>query len=253
MERSVRRAAHSDDRPDDRPQGRPKASGLSVTDEAISKIKELIVDGTLMPGDRLPTQDRLAAQLGLSRSSLREAVSALTLLGVLGARQGDGTYVTSLRPDLLVGVIGLAVDLVQDPGLLELFEIRRLLEPAATARAATRITEEQLAAVHDCLARMENLTDPEEFVAADMEFHDRIVQAAGNETLASLIRGFSQSTSRVRVWRMAAVAGVPEWTRSQHEMIYRALVDHDADMALAAETVHVAESELWLRCYLQID
>lgn len=231
--------------------GRPAGSGLSVTDGAILKIKSLIVDGELLPGDRLPTQDRLAAQLGLSRSSLREAVSALTLLGVLDARQGDGTYVTSLRPDLLVGVIGYAVDLLQDRSLLELFEVRRVLEPAATAMAATRITDDELAGVRDCLIRMETLSDPEEFVAADMEFHDRIVQAAGNATLASLVRGFSQQTTRVRVWRMAAVAGVPEWTRSQHEAIFRSLVDHDAQMALATETVHVGESELWLRRYLE--
>lgn len=224
---------------------------MSVTDGAIMKIKNLIVDGALQSGDRLPTQDRLAAQLGLSRSSLREAVSALTLLGVLDARQGDGTYVTSLHPEMLVGVIGYAVDLLQDRSVLELFEVRRVLEPAASALAATRITDDELAGVRGCMIRMENLSDPEELVAADMEFHDRIVRAAGNATLASVVRGFSQRTSRVHVWRMAAVAGVPEWTMSQHQAIYRSLVAHDAQMVLAAETVHVAESELWLRRYLE--
>ncbi len=228
----------------------PPETGLSVTEGAILKIKNLIVDGALRPGDRLPTQDRLATQLGLSRSSLREAVSALTLLGVLDARQGDGTYVTSLRPDLLVSVIGYTVDLHQDSSLLELFEVRRVLEPAASALAATRITDDELAGVRDCLIRMEHLSDPQELVAGDMEFHDRIVRASGNATLASVVRGFCQQTSRVHVWRMAALAGVPEWTRSQHEAIYRALVAHDAQMVLAAETVHVAESELWLRRYL---
>jgi len=228
----------------------PPETGLSVTEGAILKIKNLIVDGALRPGDRLPTQDRLATQLGLSRSSLREAVSALTLLGVLDARQGDGTYVTSLRPDLLVGVIGYTVDLHQDSSLLELFEVRRVLEPAASALAATRITDDELNGVHDCLVRMQDLSDPQELVAGDLEFHDRIVRASGNATLASVVRGFSQQTSRVHVWRMAAVAGVPEWTRTQHEAIYRALVAHDAQMVLAAETVHVSESELWLRRYL---
>jgi len=225
-------------------------SGTSVTTGAILKIKNLIVDGALRPGDRLPTQDRLAAQLGLSRSSLREAVSALTLLGVLDARQGDGTYVTSLQPDLLVGVIGYTVDLHQDSSLLELFEVRRVLEPAASALAATRITDDELAGVRDCLSRLELLSDPEELVAGDMEFHDRIVCASGNATLASVVRVFPQQTSRVHVWRMAAIVGVPEWTKSQHEAIYRALAARDAQMVLAAATVHVAESELWLRRYL---
>lgn len=231
---------------------RPRA-GQSVTETAVLKIKRLILDGELSPGDRLPPQDRLATQLGLSRSSLREAISALTLLGVLEPRQGDGTYVTSLRPDLLVRGLGYAVDLLGDHQALELFEVRRVLEPAATAMAATRISEEDLAGVLECLTRMETLEDPEAFIAADLEFHDRIVQGSGNGTLASLVRGFSQQTSRVRIWRMAAVAGVPEWTRSQHRALYRSLVERDAQLALAVATSHVAESEQWLRRYLDSD
>jgi GntR family transcriptional repressor for pyruvate dehydrogenase complex len=252
-EHARQRSAHAGTRPSVAHSPHVARSAVSVTDGAILKIKELIVSGTLQPGDRLSPEKELAAQLGLSRSSLREAVRALTLLGVLDSRQGDGTYVTSLSPDLLVGVLSYTVDLFQDRQLLELLEVRRVLEPAATAMAATRISDEELDGVRECLLRMETITDPTEFVAVDLEFHDRIVQAAGNSTLASLVRGFSQQTTRVRIWRLAAVAGVPESTRSQHQAIYRALADHDPQMALAAETVHVAESELWLKQHLEGD
>src|SRR5262245_48960983 len=79
--------------------GRP---AMAVTDEAIEKIKGMIVSGALRPGDRLPKESELAADLGLSRNSLREAVRALSLIRILDVRQGDGTYVTSLDPQLLL-------------------------------------------------------------------------------------------------------------------------------------------------------
>jgi DNA-binding FadR family transcriptional regulator len=75
---------------------------MSVTDDAILEIKRLIISGRLGPGEKLPRESELAAQLGLSRSSLREAVRALALIGVLNTRQGDGTYVTGLGPPLLL-------------------------------------------------------------------------------------------------------------------------------------------------------
>ena len=71
---------------------------MPVTDVAIDKIKDMIITGELAPGDRLPKEAELAQHLGLSRSSLREAVKALCLIRVLDVRQGDGTYVTSLEP-----------------------------------------------------------------------------------------------------------------------------------------------------------
>lgn len=222
----------------------------SVTDAAIHQIKQLIVSGQLAPGDRLASEKVLAVQLGLSRSSLREAVRALTLLRVLDVRHGDGTYVSSLRPDLLVGVLESAADLLEDRTLLEVFELRRVLEPAGTELAATRITEAQLAEVHDCLQTMDGLSDPEEFVRMDVEFHDRLVRAGGNDTLAALARCFSLQTVRVRVWRLAAVEGVGDWTRVQHEAIYRAVAARDPQLARAAATVHVAEAELWLGRHL---
>ncbi|MFE6855413.1 FadR/GntR family transcriptional regulator, partial [Streptomyces sp. NPDC057674] len=83
---------------------------MAVTDEAIGKIKEMIVSGALRPGDRLPKEADLAAALGLSRNSLREAVKALSLLNILDVRQGDGTYVSSLEPPLLLEAVSFVLD-----------------------------------------------------------------------------------------------------------------------------------------------
>src|SRR6266446_1498389 len=123
------------------PDGR--GSGLAVTDEAIEKIKGMITSGALRAGDRLPREADLAAELGLSRSSLREAVRALSLVNILDVRRGDGTYVTSLEPRLLLEALSFIVDFHRDDTLLEFLRVRRILEPAATAMAAERITDEE--------------------------------------------------------------------------------------------------------------
>src|SRR5919201_3828423 len=105
---------------------------MALTDEAIERIKEMIVSGDLRPGDRLPNEADLAGRLGLSRNSLREAVRALSLMRVLDVRQGDGTYVTSLEPQLLLQALSFAVDLSTDEAAAQLLDIRLILEPAAT-------------------------------------------------------------------------------------------------------------------------
>src|SRR2546421_11260328 len=106
---------------------------MALTDDAILKIKELIVDGEFAPGSKLPRERELAERLGLSRSSLREAVRALTLVGVLETRQGGGTYATRLAADLLLGGASFLSELPSGPSGPQLFQVRRVLQPAAAA------------------------------------------------------------------------------------------------------------------------
>ena len=91
---------------------------MSVTERAIEDIKAMIIRGELAAGDRLPKEADLAIRLGLSRNSLREAVRALSLIRILETRQGDGTYVTSLAPDLLLDALSFVVDFHRDDTVL---------------------------------------------------------------------------------------------------------------------------------------
>ena len=106
-----------------------------LTEAAIEQVRTLISTGDLVPGQRLPPEAELAESLGTSRSTVREAVRALVTARVLDVRRGDGTFVTSLRPELLLAGIGAAADLLQEGFTLELVQVRRILEPAATAMA----------------------------------------------------------------------------------------------------------------------
>src|SRR5260221_2991349 len=153
---------------------------LSVTEEAIEEIRVLITSGAWGPGTRLPREADLAAQLGLSRSSLREAVRALSLVRVLEVRQGDGTYVSSLEPHDLLEPTRFATHLLRGSTVLELFEVRRMLEPEAAAMAALRADDDVNVALRRELDRMFDAGDKvEDLVEADAAFHDVIAAAPG--------------------------------------------------------------------------
>ncbi|MBT2490244.1 FadR family transcriptional regulator [Streptomyces sp. ISL-96] len=223
---------------------------MAVTDEAIEKIKEMIVSGALRPGDRLPKESELAAELGLSRNSLREAVRALSLIRILDVRQGDGTYVTSLDPQLLLEAMSFVVDFHRDDTVLEFLAVRRILEPAATAMAATRISEAELGALSAQLDALGPDPSVEELVASDLEFHRRIVRGSGNSVLCSLLDGLSGPTTRARIWRGLTQEDAVSRTLHEHRAILAALRDQDVEAARSWATVHIASVEQWLRSTL---
>lgn len=220
---------------------------MALTDDAIEAIKTMITTGELKPGDRLPREADLAERLGLSRNSLREAVKALELIRVLTVRRGDGTYVTSLDPGMLMDAMGFVVEFHQDAAVLQFLEVRRLLEPAATAMAAISMPEEQVDAVGALLDSLPADPDIDVLVANDMEFHSRIATAAGNPLLCSLLETVSGRTLRARTWRGLAQDGAVERTLREHHAIHRAIKARDPEAARSWSTVHIAGVEEWLR------
>ncbi|GAA2251334.1 MULTISPECIES: FadR/GntR family transcriptional regulator [Kitasatospora] len=220
---------------------------MAVTDEAIEKIKAMILSGALKPGDRLPKEPDLAAELGLSRNSLREAVKALSLLNVLDVRQGDGTYVSSLEPPHLLEALTFILDLHRDESVLELFQVRAILEPAAAALAAQRMTDEQLAELREILDRLGENPTVEALVANDLEFHGRIAAAVGNSVLCSLIDSLSSRTARARMWRGLTQEDAVQRTIAEHRAIVEALAARDVETTRALATVHITGVAEWLR------
>ena len=220
---------------------------MALTDEAILRIKNMILEGQLKPGDRLPREADLAETLGLSRNSLREAVRALALINILDVRQGDGTYVTSLDPNLLLDTLTFVVDFHRDDSVLEFLRVRRILEPAAAAMAAQIVTPEQLDDMQRVIDGSPADSSPEELVASDIEFHRLVSAASGNSVLASLIEGLAGPTNRARIWRGRTQPGAHERTIREHQAILDALVAGEPDLAHAAMVAHVAGVEAWLR------
>jgi len=223
-----------------------------VTERAIADIKAKIAAGEFEPGQRLPTERDLASDLGLSRSSMREAIKALTVLGVLEVRHGAGVYVTSLEAGGLLENLGVVAEVSRGETLVHLVQVRKILEPAAVAVAAARITPEQLAQLRAEMAAMERGTSAEEIVEHDMEFHRIINEAAGNPVLSALLSGLSSRTFRARVWRGYDEGGVFPRTFAEHDRIYRALVERDPENARLAAAVHIGAVEDWAASRLEV-
>ena len=218
-----------------------------MTEAAIERIRELIGTGGLPPGARLPAEAELAGQLGASRNTVREAVRALVTARVLDVRRGDGTYVTSLRPELLLEGIAFAADMLQPDFALELIGVRRILEPAATALAARHVSAQGLVDLGHHLQQMRDAGSQEVLVRYDAEFHALVASSSGNASLASMLAGVSGRTQRARVWRGIVEADAVARTIAQHEAILRALEARDPVLAEATALVHVATTEAWLR------
>lgn len=217
------------------------------SDRVIARIRDLIIDGTLSPGQRLPPEKELAESLGVSRNALREAVKALELVRVLDARQGDGTYVTSLEAPVLSEALGFILDLHRDDSLLEIFEVRRLLEPQAAGLTAARIDDATLHILDDAVASVGPHSTVDELVTHDLAFHHTISAASGNGYLVAVLDALNGPTVRGRVWRGLTQEDVVERTISEHRGIVDALRAHDADLARSRATEHIEGIEGWLR------
>ena len=225
---------------------RPIAFGTitrdTLPDQIAARLIALITERQLTAGDRLPPERELAAAMGVSRSSLREALRALAMVGVVEMRQGDGTYLTSLETETLLRPVSLVLSL-SDSSLAELFEARKLVEPGLAALAAVRISDEaaaELCARADTSAAA--LEDPETFMWADIELHALIAKAAANAVLTRLLDSIASMgiASRRRTGRLAAVR---EQSARDHREIAAAIAAHDAEAARAAMLRHLENVE----------
>ncbi len=219
---------------------------VTVTDRTINAIKSMIVEGELRPGDRLPPEKELSERLDVSRNSLREAVKALSVIRVLAVRQGDGTYVTSLAPDLLIEAVGFVLELHQDSEMVHMLEVRRLLEPSAVESACAHLTAEDLQALEDLMAPLGADSDISTLVEADMKFHHLINSRCGNPYLSSLLDGLASSTARARLWRGLTEDFAVERTLNEHRRILEALRQGRGDLARIHAAAHVAGVEGWV-------
>jgi DNA-binding FadR family transcriptional regulator len=224
----------------------------SQTDVVMHGIKTMITDGRLVAGSRLPIEKDLAAQLGISRGSLREGVRALCAMGVLETRQGDGTYVTSLDASLLLAPMGFMVDLHTPAASEHVQSVRRVLETEAAGRAALLIEPEALEEARAALQAIEPMiageaeVDYDALMVADVAFHRTIARASGNPALAALIEALASRTVRGRMSHALSRPGIPQAAHSEHRAVLAALEKRDPDRARLAMGIHLMRVEDYL-------
>lgn len=211
---------------------------VSVADQAVTAIKDMIISGELQPGQTLPAERQLAQLLEISRPTLRQAIGALSAMNIVESRHGGGTYVTALTPAMLTEPISFLLR-IDESAASSLFEVRQVLEVSAAGLAAERITDAALVNL-DKLLEIEATTvgDQDRFLVAGTRFHDLIVKAVDND----LYGAFYNSIARLSEPARRAEAASPTVRRRvhrEHTVILRALRGHDTAAAIEAMRTHL--------------
>lgn len=210
--------------------------------EAVAEQIERLILRKLKPGDKLPSERELTETLQVSRSSIRDAIRSLELMGLVEPRQGAGTIVREPTADLLISPFTDVLKHKQ--GLvLELLEFRKMLEPALAARAAQHVSREELRVMDDILCRQQAKLDKgEDAIEEDAEFHYAIAKASGNSVVLKVLDLLMDLLRDTRQ-RALQVPGRPQRSITGHRRIFAAIKRHDAEAATAAMSRHIGDIE----------
>lgn len=217
----------------------------SVMEQVFQSLTEYFFSGGIAPGEKLPSERRLAESLGVSRSAVHHVTQSLGLMGALDIRPGDGTYLRHGASGILPKVIqwGLFLGEMQ---VLDLVETRAELEVTMAGFAAERRSETQLEYLAGLLEKMAEQSVSElELVELDVAFHTEISSMAQNTILCDLL---SSVTGLVRAWmsRSIRAAGAHTSTIAEHQAIYVALVQGNVEVSRQAMRVHMQQAQVRL-------
>lgn len=226
--------------------GGPKLDRQPISEQVANRILGMVKSGNLRPGDRLPTETQMAVALGISRPPLREALKALTIMGVLESRQGGRYSVTDLSPSRLVAPFNAMLS-AAEYRIAEHFECRRIVDVELVRLCTRRATAEErsriLKLAHDGRAF---LTDPVGFRLLDYEYHQALNVGAHNAMLAAVALGLYDVALDARRIASAAPGVIPTSVR-QHVEVAQAVMAGDEEAAAAAiirHLCHVHDSTL---------
>ncbi|MFQ5803720.1 MAG: FadR/GntR family transcriptional regulator [Candidatus Methylomirabilales bacterium] len=210
-----------------------------VYEDIVAQLKDLIAGGKVKPGDQLPSERELSEMFQVSRASVREAIRSLESMGLIQIRQGEGTYIASSVETLLASV---AFTIQRDP-LLQVFEARKILEPAIAALAAERATAEEVGSLEAILnEQAQQVAAGETGVEADTRFHSTLADAAKNEVLLRLNDAIVDRLHETRE-RSLQTQGRPDRSLAGHQEILRAIQSKDPANARDAMLNHLETIE----------
>jgi GntR family transcriptional regulator, transcriptional repressor for pyruvate dehydrogenase complex len=211
-------------------------------EKAILLIRDLIRDEGLSVGLRLPAERELAKQFRIGRPAVREAVRALGIMGILSTRRGSGTYVASLPGNLAEWPSRIVLDETNFP-LLQLLEVRQMIEPKAAALAASRSTDGQLARMEMHLRNQKTTSSLECFELDDVLFHEAISEAAGNLVLTNLFLSLRPMLVTSRKLTARTTPDLPKIIH-QHQTIFEAIRLGQPSLAEEAMSQHLRTTGL---------
>jgi GntR family transcriptional regulator, transcriptional repressor for pyruvate dehydrogenase complex len=215
--------------------------------EIARRLVDYLLSGEISPGERMPSERDLAQAFGVGRSAMREAIKSLSLIGLVEVRHGDGTYLRKSDGGLLPQVLEWGL-LLGEPRTRDLVEARQKIEAIIAALAAERRTADDVASLRAALDRMAAAAqpggDPVAFVEADVQFHLRLAEAAGNTALRDILASV-QALLRVWIGRVIAASN-PDNSYREHLPVFEAVERGDPVAAQAAMEDHMRSAAVRL-------
>ncbi|KUO70432.1 MAG: GntR family transcriptional regulator [Desulfosporosinus sp. BRH_c37] len=227
-----------------------------IYEQIVDQIGLLVAEGQLKPGDRLPSERELVERFQVSRASIREAISALEMMGLIEVRAGEGTYIRQVNIDSVVAPLAWMLFIEKDTDL-ELYEVRKILEVQAVGIAAERVQEDELRDMSEVLEVMRMDLEIDRLgEEADHYFHYAIARATHNKILIRLMNTISDTmqkalkSSRSRLYEDKSS---PERLYQEHCSLFEAIKNHNVLMAQQLMLDHLVGVETQLAKYLLPD
>jgi len=212
----------------------PKKTSIveDVIKEISNYILEGIIDGTIKKGDRIPTERELSERLGIGRSTLREAIKVIAMMGLLEVRTGQGTFVTEGNSDFYAAPLAWGI-IIAEKSIAELVEARLLLEGEAVYLATIRASEQELQAIENSMIAMREASeggDISAFMKEDLAFHISIANAAHNAVILQTLKAI-RNLLEMWIEKVLVNMSAVKLTLAEHEVVYRGIVSKDPDSA----------------------
>lgn len=209
----------------------------------LQQLRQLVAEGVLKPGDRLPPERELASQLQVSRTSTREALRALEIQGLLQIRPRGGTFIRQTDVQALIDALDHLLDGDSTSSVLEMLEVRRILESECAAIAARRRTSHDLSGMEESIKDMERYeNDEEQGLEADLRFHFFVARATGNSALIGLMNALgAKMKETIRATRRSrfSVPGRFLETLEEHMEIYASIRNRNSVRARKLMKKHI--------------
>jgi GntR family transcriptional repressor for pyruvate dehydrogenase complex len=218
-----------------------------ITELVVERIKELLARGELRAGSRLPPERELAEMLNISRPSLRTALKALSVMGIIRAKPGAGTYIAESLPEVFTEPMHF-MTLINNTSVEELFEARRIIEAGLAELAAERASADDIQLLNKEIGGMrETIDDPENFLKHDVRFHQVMAHAANNKLMSGVMDTVAQLLFHIRRQTIAHASDLEE-AIEWHQKIVDAIRKHEPRRAKDMLSGHLRSAQnAWTR------
>jgi GntR family transcriptional repressor for pyruvate dehydrogenase complex len=218
-----------------------RVSRTSLSEDIAHQILTLISTGDLRPGERLPSERELCTLFGVGRSSLREAIRCLVIVGILDVSVGNGTFLAT-NAERFIGKVAEWRVLTEHQNMENLMEVRLALECAASARAAMCGTDKHFKELEDLVKKMRrSVSQPKQFIALDLEFHVLLAEASNNPLLVDLLNMLRKQLSSAML-TFVTMPGGASLACKHHEEMLTALRNRDSEAARMVMQIHLSSS-----------